>query len=130
MGNTCPLPVLTPNLDGLVRSVRLYLPDRSRSVRARNRNSPQPRVPLHRMCTDDLRFRADAKPIARAESTHKSYIQNTIMKTAAPVCPVCSGSGWKLVPGAPEHGVTRCDCRLQARGGAMIAAARIPKRYQ
>jgi DNA replication protein DnaC len=52
------------------------------------------------------------------------------MKTAAEVCPLCAGSGWKPVPGAPERGVTRCDCQLRARGGAMIAAARIPKRYE
>jgi DNA replication protein DnaC len=52
------------------------------------------------------------------------------MKTAAEVCPLCAGSGWKPVPGAPERGVTRCDCQVQARGGAMIAAARIPKRYE
>jgi len=34
------------------------------------------------------------------------------------------------VPGAPERGVTRCDCQVRARGGAMITAARIPKRYE
>ncbi len=52
------------------------------------------------------------------------------MKAAAEVCPACAGSGWKPVPGGPDRGVTRCDCRLRARGGAMIAAARIPKRYE
>src|ERR1035438_4101752 len=52
------------------------------------------------------------------------------MKTATEVCPLCAGSGWKPVPGAPERGVTRCDCQLRARGGALIAAARIPKRYE
>src|SRR3981081_4274227 len=52
------------------------------------------------------------------------------MKTAAEVCPLCAGSGVKRVRGAPERGVTRCDCQLRARGGAMIAAARIPKRYE
>jgi len=52
------------------------------------------------------------------------------MKIASEVCPVCAGSGWKLVPGTPDGGVTRCDCQLRARGGAMIAAARIPKRYE
>jgi DNA replication protein DnaC len=57
-------------------------------------------------------------------------LTSIIMKTTAEVCPLCAGSGWKPVPGAPEHGVTRCDCQLQARGGAMIAAARIPKRYE
>jgi len=35
-----------------------------------------------------------------------------------------------VVPGAPERGVTRCDCQLRARADAMFAAARIPKRYE
>jgi DNA replication protein DnaC len=52
------------------------------------------------------------------------------MTTAAEVCPLCAGSGWKPVPGTPDGGVTRCDCQLRARGGAMIAAARIPKRHE
>ena len=52
------------------------------------------------------------------------------MKTATEVCALCAGTGWKPVPGAPERGVTRCDCKMRARGGAMIAAARIPKRYE
>ncbi|MBZ5616092.1 MAG: ATP-binding protein [Acidobacteriia bacterium] len=52
------------------------------------------------------------------------------MKTAAEVCPLCAGTGWKPVPGTPDGGVKRCDCLLRARGGALIAAARIPKRYE
>jgi len=52
------------------------------------------------------------------------------MKTATEVCPWCAGTGWKPAAGAPESGVTRCDCRLRARVGALIAAARIPKRYE
>src|ERR1700722_11359382 len=52
------------------------------------------------------------------------------MKTEVSVCPMCAGSGWKAVAGGPERGVTRCDCQLRARGDAMIAAARIPKRYE
>jgi DNA replication protein DnaC len=52
------------------------------------------------------------------------------MKTAAEVCPVCAGTGWKPVTGAADGGVTRCDCQLRARGGALITAARIPKRYE
>ncbi|HSZ62276.1 MAG TPA: ATP-binding protein [Terriglobales bacterium] len=52
------------------------------------------------------------------------------MKTGAEVCPMCAGSGWKPVAGAPEHGVMRCDCQMRARGAALIAAARIPKRYE
>jgi DNA replication protein DnaC len=53
-----------------------------------------------------------------------------MMKTAADVCPVCAGSGWKTVSGSPDRGVVRCDCQMRARSGAMIAAARIPKRYE
>lgn len=34
------------------------------------------------------------------------------------------------MPGAAEHGVTRCECQLRARAGSLIAAARIPKRYE
>jgi len=52
------------------------------------------------------------------------------MKAATEICPACAGSGWKPVPGEPEHGVTRCDCQLRGRGGALIAAARIPRRYE
>jgi len=52
------------------------------------------------------------------------------MKTAAEVCPVCAGSGWKTVPATPDGGVARCDCRFRARGEALLAVARIPKRYE
>jgi DNA replication protein DnaC len=34
------------------------------------------------------------------------------------------------VAGAPDDGVMRCDCQLRTRGGAMIASAHIPKRYE
>jgi DNA replication protein DnaC len=51
------------------------------------------------------------------------------MKAITETCPFCAGSGWRTVPGA-EHGVTRCDCQLRARADALIAAARIPKRYE
>jgi DNA replication protein DnaC len=53
-----------------------------------------------------------------------------MMKTTSEVCPLCAGSGWKVVPGALDGGVARCDCVLRERGGALIAAARIPKRYE
>ena len=76
------------------------------------------------MCTERERFRVAAQAGSGAESNY------TIMKTATEVCPLCAGSGWKPVPGAPERGVTRCDCQLCARSGALIAAARIPKRYE
>src|SRR6266567_3538812 len=50
------------------------------------------------------------------------------MKVAAEVCPDCGGSGWK-VAGADRR-VARCECRLKMRGESLLAAARIPKRYE
>jgi DNA replication protein DnaC len=55
-------------------------------------------------------------------------------KTAADVCPLCEGTGWKALPAssnAPrDRRVTRCDCQLRARNHALLAAARIPRRYE
>jgi DNA replication protein DnaC len=53
-----------------------------------------------------------------------------VMKVSAEVCSLCEGTGWKSVSHGSEHRVTRCDCRLQARAQALLAAARIPKRYE
>lgn len=57
-----------------------------------------------------------------------------LIKTAADVCPLCEGTGWKTLPAsssAPrDRRVTRCDCQLRERTGALLAAARIPKRYE
>ncbi len=58
------------------------------------------------------------------------------MLTRAPaeVCPLCQGTGWKPLPtraDAPkDRRVTRCDCQLRARNQNLLAAARIPKRYE
>jgi DNA replication protein DnaC len=63
-----------------------------------------------------------------------------LIKTAAEVCPLCEGTGWKTLPAGPraskdlntknDRRVARCDCQLRARAGALLAAARIPKRYE
>ena len=52
------------------------------------------------------------------------------MKVLADVCPLCEGTGWKSVSIGSERRVTRCDCRLQARAQTLLAAARIPRRYE
>lgn len=52
------------------------------------------------------------------------------MKVSAEVCPICEGTGWKTVSREGDRRVTRCDCRLQARAQALLAAARIPRRYE
>ncbi len=38
--------------------------------------------------------------------------------------------GWKNVANGADRRVTRCDCRLKARSETLLAAARIPKRYE
>ena len=50
------------------------------------------------------------------------------MKVAAEVCPVCGGTGWKFA--GSDRRVVRCDCRMRQRADALLAAARIPKRYE
>ncbi len=54
------------------------------------------------------------------------------MKAAADVCPLCEGTGWKTVSGSnsQERRVTRCDCQLRSRSQTLLAAARIPRRYE
>jgi DNA replication protein DnaC len=57
-----------------------------------------------------------------------------VLKAPAELCSQCEGTGWKTLPAsisAPkERRVTRCDCQLRARGETLLAAARIPKRYE
>jgi DNA replication protein DnaC len=56
---------------------------------------------------------------------------------APAVCPLCEGTGWKTVAARAHAGaspndrrVTRCDCQLRSRGQSLMAAARIPRRYE
>src|SRR5882762_9555782 len=68
--------------------------------------------------------------------------RSKLTKTQMEVCPLCAGTGWKTLPassGAPkdrnndrnnDRRVTRCDCQLRARAGTLLAAARIPRRYE
>ena len=48
-------------------------------------------------------------------------------------CPICRGTGWKLVPrkdGAPGNVAVVCECGMEERADIVIARARIPKRYE
>src|SRR5260370_14262721 len=47
-------------------------------------------------------------------------------------CTFCLGTGWTLVqvPGSAAKRATRCRCHADARVARMIAAARIPERYE
>jgi len=52
------------------------------------------------------------------------------MKVSTEICPKCEGTGWRSVSAGPDRRVTRCDCQLRDRAQALLAAARIPKRYE
>ncbi len=57
-----------------------------------------------------------------------------LIKTAAEVCPLCEGTGWKTLPASPsaprDRRVTRCDCQLRLRAMALLVSASIPRRYE
>ncbi len=60
-----------------------------------------------------------------------------MIKAPADVCPLCDGTGWKVVSAGSnttgsrnDRRVTRCDCQLRARAQSLLSAARIPKRYE
>jgi DNA replication protein DnaC len=51
----------------------------------------------------------------------------------AAACPLCSGSGWKMIPDGAMPGrekATRCDCQQRLLGERLLQQARIPRRYQ
>jgi len=64
----------------------------------------------------------------------KGFRRLNVIRTAAEVCPLCEGTGWKTLPAVPsaprDRRVTRCDCQLRARNQTLLAAARIPARYE
>jgi len=65
-----------------------------------------------------------------AQSIRKEF---SVIKAPADVCPICEGTGWKPVPAnsnSKDRRVTRCDCQLRARAQSLLAAARIPRRYE
>jgi DNA replication protein DnaC len=58
-----------------------------------------------------------------------------VIKAPTEVCPLCDGTGWKTASAGAgrstsERRVTRCDCQLKARAQSLLAAARIPRRYE
>jgi DNA replication protein DnaC len=48
----------------------------------------------------------------------------------ANVCPVCGGTGWRTIEQGKEREAVRCNCRVQGRAERLLAAARIPARYE
>jgi len=91
------------------------------------------------MYTGRQPFRLAPTPPLGAKSKEKEFSRgegSQVIKAPAEVCPLCAGTGWKAVPGngagrnTSERRVTRCDCQLRARAQSLLAAARIPRRYE
>ncbi len=55
---------------------------------------------------------------------------NMQSQQTAPECPVCSGTGWKMVeiPGRASR-MTRCECFVSKRTERLLRSAGIPARY-
>jgi len=48
-------------------------------------------------------------------------------------CPLCKGTGWKLVArmdGAPGQMAVACECGMEQRAEMVMERARVPKRYE
>src|SRR5215472_5430630 len=48
-------------------------------------------------------------------------------------CPLCKGTGWKLVPRqgrTPGQVAVACACAMEGRAEMVIERARVPKRYE
>jgi DNA replication protein DnaC len=76
---------------------------------------------------------------AGAKSNEEFYVSGRVqvIKAPADICPLCNGTGWKTAApsvatggGSTERRVTRCDCQMRARAESLLAAARIPRRYE
>ncbi|HXB20828.1 MAG TPA: ATP-binding protein, partial [Candidatus Solibacter sp.] len=50
---------------------------------------------------------------------------------ASPACPLCEGTGWKMVERAGKASrATRCDCQIATRTDKLMKAAHLPARYE
>ena len=48
---------------------------------------------------------------------------------ANPTCPICRDTGWVIDRRKGKELAVRCQCRKDRKGGALLAACRIPPRY-
>jgi DNA replication protein DnaC len=55
---------------------------------------------------------------------------NEVSISGENVCPVCGGSGWRDIVRGNVREVARCECRLKGRTERLLAAAKIPARYE
>lgn len=76
-----------------------------------------------------LKFSNNFQSVALAASHASSYARDMALEN----CPLCRGTGWKLVPradGARGTVAVACDCGMEERALRVMERARIPKRYE
>jgi DNA replication protein DnaC len=80
---------------------------------------------------------AKSKEKAKLNFRRSAFEGFQVIKAPVEVCPLCEGTGWKNVTvglsagrDKAERRVTRCDCQLRSRAQSLLAAARIPRRYE
>jgi len=83
----------------------------------------------------DFRREKDCSGVRRAVRwPHRRNIElESKEKMAREDCPLCRGTGWKLVArndGMPGDVAIACECGVQQRAENVMARARIPKRYE
>ena len=117
---------------------RIFLsPRRMSTVKIRARSLF--RTPRSRIWAKGAEFGRETVGAMQSEEVQfREALQKNKMLTKAQapveVCPLCEGTGWKVIPAKPtapnDRRVTRCDCQLRARNQSLLAAARIPRRYE
>src|SRR5271169_6436143 len=63
-------------------------------------------------------------------AAQRTGIRFKLVTTTTEMCPICGGTGWQTVERGKEREAVRCECRVKDRGERLLAAARIPPRYQ
>ncbi len=77
---------------------------------------------------------ARASQLAHDFSMHEET-QGTAVDSASTTCPICGGSGFKMVAAKDSKGhaiqrAAKCDCQLRQRSERLVKLANIPDRYE
>jgi len=87
---------------------------------------------------DETKMDGSRMEVVQTEGTKLDAVKmdrTQAIKAPPEVCPLCEGTGWKTAKAKAsgstnDRRVTRCDCQLRTRGQSLLAAARIPRRYE
>ena len=87
---------------------------------------------------DETKMDGSRMEVVQTEGTKLDAVKmdrTQAIKAPPELCPLCEGTGWKTAKAKAsgstnDRRVTRCDCQLRTRGQSLLAAARIPRRYE